>query len=108
MGNAFAPAYLEHPEVLCFLSVSSQLFSSGNDRSTENAVNNSNSVVPQEGKPRALVVDDVPDVTEMIAIFLQHAGYETVMAFSAPDALEMARSENDSMVVVVGYRNGRE
>ncbi|MBA3767182.1 MAG: response regulator [Acidobacteria bacterium] len=99
MESALAPTYLEHPEVLCFISVSSQLFSSGNDRSAENAVNNSHSVAPQEGKPRALVVDDVPDVTEMIALFLQHAGYETVMAFSAPDALEMARSEKFDVVV---------
>ena len=99
MESALAPTYLECPEVLCFISVSSQLFSSGNDGSTENAVNNGHSAVPREGNPRALIVDDVPDVTEMIALFLQHAGYETVMAFSAPDALEMARAEQFDVVV---------
>ena len=52
-----------------------------------------------EHKPRALVVDDAPDVTEMIAMFLQHAGYETVMAYSAPDALEAARTEQFDVVV---------
>lgn len=52
-----------------------------------------------EHKPRALVVDDAPDVTEMIAMFLQHAGYEAVMAYSAPDALEAARAEHFDIVV---------
>lgn len=99
MESALAPSYRERPEVLCFLSFSSQLFSSGNDRSTESAVNSSHSSAQGEGKPRALVVDDAPDVTEMIALFLQHAGYETVMAFSGPDALEMARSAQFDVVV---------
>jgi two-component system CheB/CheR fusion protein len=50
-------------------------------------------------KPRALVVDDAPDVTEMIATLLQHAGYHAVMAFSATEALEAARSERFEVVV---------
>ena len=50
-------------------------------------------------KPRALVVDDAPDVTEMIATLLQYAGYYTVMAFSAAEALEAARSEQFEVVV---------
>lgn len=99
MESSLAPNYLERPESLCFISVSSHLFSGSNDRSTENAVNSSRSIVAGEGKPRALVVDDAPDVTEMIALFLQHAGYETVMAFSGPDALVMARSEKFDVVV---------
>jgi two-component system CheB/CheR fusion protein len=52
-----------------------------------------------EHRPRALVVDDAPDVTEMIAMFLQHAGYEAVMAYSAPDALEAARAERFDVIV---------
>lgn len=50
-------------------------------------------------KPRALVVDDAPDVTEMLAMFLQHAGYEAVMAFSASDALDAARVERFDVIV---------
>ncbi len=53
----------------------------------------------QQPKPRALVVDDVPDVTEMIALFLQHAGYEPVMAFNAREALDMARTEQFDVIV---------
>jgi CheY-like chemotaxis protein len=52
-----------------------------------------------EEKPRALVVDDAPDVTEMIATFLQHAGYDAVMAFSAAEALEAARAEHFEVIV---------
>ncbi len=50
-------------------------------------------------RPRALVVDDAPDVTEMIAMFLEHAGYDAVMAFSAPEALETARREHFEVIV---------
>lgn len=53
----------------------------------------------REEKPRALVVDDAPDVTEMIATFLQHAGYDAVMAFSAAEALEVARAEHFEIIV---------
>ena len=51
------------------------------------------------GRPRALVVDDAPDVTEMIAMFLQHAGYDAVMTFSAAEALEAAKSEQFEVIV---------
>jgi len=53
----------------------------------------------EEKKPRALIVDDATDVTEMIAVFLKHAGYEAVMAFSAPAALDAIR--NDTFDVIV-------
>jgi two-component system CheB/CheR fusion protein len=48
---------------------------------------------------RALVVDDAPDVTEMIALFLRHAGYDVVVAFSAPEALEAAQFGKFDVVV---------
>lgn len=56
---------------------------------------------PQEKKnrPRALVVDDAPDVTEMLAILLQYAGYEVVMVYSGPQALDAARAETFDVVV---------
>jgi len=53
----------------------------------------------QEDKPRALVVDDAPDVTEMMAILLQYAGYEVVMVFSGPQALEAARDARFDVLV---------
>ena len=43
------------------------------------------------GKPRALVVDDAPDVTEMLSFVLRYAGYEVVSASTASEALDAAR-----------------
>lgn len=50
-------------------------------------------------KPRALVVDDVPDVTEMLAFLLRRAGYEVTTASSAKTALETARSRVFDVVI---------
>jgi two-component system CheB/CheR fusion protein len=91
--------YFERPETFCPLSPSSHLFSSDKDRSLENAAITRDFAEPDEGKPLALVVDDAPDVTEMIALFLQHAGYQTVMAYSAREALNAARDEHFDVVV---------
>ena len=56
---------------------------------------------PREGKnkPRALVIDDAPDVTEMLAILLQYAGYEVVMVYSGAQALDAARAERFDVLV---------
>jgi CheY-like chemotaxis protein len=99
MQSALAPNYLERPEDLYFIQPSGQLFSSGDDSSIESITKSSDSITPGEDRPRALVVDDAPDVTEMLALFLEHAGYETVMAFSAPDALAAAREERFDVIV---------
>ena len=50
-------------------------------------------------KPRALVVDDAPDVTEMLSFLLRYAGYEVVAAFSGPQALDAARAASFDVVV---------
>lgn len=52
-------------------------------------------------KPRGavLVVDDVPDVTEMIELLLKHAGYDVSTAESAKDALHLARMNNYDLVI---------
>lgn len=65
----------------------------------------------QRARPRALVVDDSRDVTEMLAMFLRHAGYEAVLAFSALEALDVARTgEFDIIVSDIGMpgMNGYE
>lgn len=48
---------------------------------------------------RALVVDDAPDVTEMLAMLMRFIGYEVATAFSAPEALEAARGGRFHVVV---------
>jgi CheY-like chemotaxis protein len=46
-----------------------------------------------------LVVDDVHDVTEMIALFLKHAGYQVFTADSAPAALRLAEEQNFDLII---------
>jgi CheY-like chemotaxis protein len=46
-----------------------------------------------------LVVDDVPDVTEMIGLFLKHAGYEVTIAGSARAALRLAQEKAFDVIV---------
>lgn len=46
-----------------------------------------------------LVVDDVPDVTEMIELLLKHAGYDVSTAESAQDALHLARLNHYDLVI---------
>jgi len=48
---------------------------------------------------RILIVDDVADVTEMIALFLKHAGFEVVTANSASSALQRS-SENQFDLII--------
>ncbi|HEU4594001.1 MAG TPA: response regulator [Pyrinomonadaceae bacterium] len=50
-------------------------------------------------RPRALVVDDAPDVTEMIGMLMSYAGYEVVTAFSATEAFDAARSGSFDVII---------
>lgn len=47
----------------------------------------------------ALVVDDVADVTEMLAVLLSYAGYKVVTASSAPAALEAVRAQQFDVII---------
>lgn len=69
---------------------------------------------PQERKS-ALVVDDVADVTEMLAVVLTHAGYAVVTAASALAALKAAGERQFDVVIsdigmpeMNGYQLARE
>ena len=48
---------------------------------------------------RVLVVDDAPDVTEMIALMMSYAGYRVSTAFSAAEALEAASARRFDAVI---------
>lgn len=50
-------------------------------------------------KRRVLVVDDVLDVTDMIALFLKHAGYEVSTANSANNALQLANDQVFDLII---------
>lgn len=47
----------------------------------------------------ALVVDDNPDITALLAAVLRHAGYTVSTVHSAPDALTLALSRHFDVVV---------
>ena len=72
------------------------------------------STEPRERRS-ALVVDDVADVTEMLAVVLSHAGYSVVTAASAPAALQAARERRFDVIIsdigmpeMNGYQLARE
>ena len=67
----------------------------GADRSLSDAT-----LTESEHKPRALIVDDAPDIVEMLGLLLRRAGYTVVTASSAPDALSAAQ-EGELFDVVV-------
>ena len=88
-----------------------------------NQGNHSNDIAPDpellNSEPRqrrsALVVDDVADVTEMLAVVLTHAGYSVVTAASAPAALKAARERQFDVIIsdigmpeMNGYQLARE
>jgi len=67
------------------------------------------------GKRRALVVDDVADVTDMLAVLLTHAGYDVTTAASAAEALTAARNQQFDVIIsdigmpnMNGYQLARE
>ncbi|HEX6626176.1 MAG TPA: response regulator [Pyrinomonadaceae bacterium] len=48
---------------------------------------------------RALVVDDNPDIADMLAVVLRHAGYEATAAYSPTDALSRALAEHYDVII---------
>ena len=46
-----------------------------------------------------LIVDDVADVTEMIALFLKHAGFEVTTANSADSALRLTADTHFDLII---------
>lgn len=62
-------------------------------------MNKQSGVKNSEKKGWALVVDDVPDVTEMFSVLLTHAGYEVSTASCAQDAIALAREHRFDIVI---------
>ena len=78
-----------------------QLFGSKNPK-PRSRISKQSTKVKGEDKSRrgaVLIVDDVPDVTEMIGLLLKHAGYEVSTADSARSALRLARQKNYDLVI---------
>ena len=93
----------------------SQILSNHSNRSVDlGSDTQTTRIQPGVGKS-ALVVDDVSDVTEMLAVLLTHAGYQVVTAASARAALDAARERQFDVVIsdigmpeMNGYQLARE
>lgn len=53
----------------------------------------------ETSRARVLVVDDAPDVAEMMAMLMRHAGYDVTTAHNATLALELAGRDRFDLVV---------
>jgi len=54
----------------------------------------------QTGKPRALVVDDEPQMVGIVAYALETQGFEVIMAYDGPQALEKIESAKPDLVIL--------
>jgi CheY-like chemotaxis protein len=94
-----SPHYLDSRLFIYQPPAESRFSPTEGNRPPQSAASRNTAAKREQSKPRALVVDDAHDVTEMIALFLQHAGYESVMAFNATQALDAARSAQFDIIV---------
>ncbi|HJP92767.1 MAG TPA: response regulator [Pyrinomonadaceae bacterium] len=99
------------PSLFCF----SLYLSNQSNHSTDIAADGDVLNHKAQERRSALVVDDVADVTEMLAVVLSHAGYSVVTAASAPAALKAARERQFDVVIsdigmpeMNGYQLARE
>jgi two-component system CheB/CheR fusion protein len=102
---------LFHPAVYYF----SQFVPNQSSHSADLAPNTQTTGSEDLSRRTALVVDDVADVTEMLAVVLSHAGYNVVTAGSAPAALNAARERQFDVIIsdigmpdMNGYQLARE
>ena len=49
---------------------------------------------------RILVVDDEPDIANLIRKYLEHASYEVLIAYNANEALSLARSKHPNLITL--------
>ena len=76
-----------------------QAFGRGPTKATPSVKSRKRTGSSRRFKRSVLVVDDVPDVTEMIGLFLKHAGYEVATADSAPAALRLANERAFDVII---------
>ena len=93
----------------------SQFVPNQSNHSTDYSPRTENSRREVQAGRTALVVDDVADVTEMLAVVLTHAGYNVTTAASAPAALNFARERQFDVIIsdigmpeMNGYQLARE
>jgi CheY-like chemotaxis protein len=98
MLGTLAPRPVSQANIFPISAVSSVWFGGQEGRAPDTALSD-RALEVKEQTPRALVVDDAPDVVEMLAMLLRRSGYEVVTASSAPDALSAAQGGLFDVVV---------
>lgn len=71
----------------------------GGQSESSRAVDRPLSTKASEPNRSALVVDDVADVTEMLAVLMTHAGYDVATASSAGGAIALARENHFDVII---------
>lgn len=56
--------------------------------------------VAENSKRRVLLVDDEPDLVQMVAMRLRVAGYEVTLAYDGEQALEQARQSKPDVMIL--------
>ena len=85
--------------LLSQMQLSNQFLSSRVPESLAPSPDTQSSMAESEARRRALVVDDVADVTEMLSVLMTHAGYEVSTASNAPEAIALAREHQFDMII---------
>jgi CheY-like chemotaxis protein len=101
----------QSPAHVCVLNVASRYSFGQTQQSAGQMPLAGDDATADKDRPRALVVDDAPDVTEMIALLLKYAGYDVVTVYSGPQALAAVRREQfDALISDIGMpgMNGYE
>ncbi len=71
----------------------------GETRSTSTSPGTRSSTRESANSRRALIVDDVSDVTDLLSVLLTHAGYDVTTASRARDAIALARERRFDIVI---------
>jgi CheY-like chemotaxis protein len=89
-----------------FVSISSsnpwgqiQFQPAGEQRPSSHSPVTQSSTKESANSRRALIVDDVTDVTDMLSVLLTHAGYDVSTASRARDAIALARERQFDVVI---------
>src|ERR1043165_4962769 len=83
----------------CVVNTASRFPLGGQTQAPDPAVLAGHSETTDQDKSHALVVDDAPDVTEMIALLLKYAGYAVTPVYSGTQALAAARVQQYDVLI---------
>jgi len=82
-----------------FMQLSSQFLPSQDQQSKSDLPGMQSLTRESEIHRRALVVDDVSDVIDMLSVLLTHAGYDVSTASRAQDAIALAREQQFDVII---------